>query len=171
MTNTSFPTTLETRQTIPRPRFNDDSLAELQAWIEWATDELIAHGAKIGADASAVATSHDSIITGMGVLASGEIDHADTSPVTLLAAGAADRNIVIIGWGTEAAATTPDIDIGETDTTDKFLVDWLAGAWTVGMAFVVTGTLTASKALLATIATAGSAGKIAYVVLGMPDRS
>lgn len=106
----------------------------------------------------------------IGVLASVEVDHADTSPVEVLAASdAGDRSVLILVTGTEAASNGPDIDIGEADATDKFFEDFHAGAWTLGAADAVVGTLTAEKALLATIATAGDAGKLRVTVIGIPN--
>lgn len=93
-----------------------------------------------------------------------EVDHADTSPVTILPAVAFDRLVRITLSGTEAGAGDPDLDIGETGTVNKFVEDWMAGAWALGSSVTVTGVLTASAALLATIAAAGSAGKVRVVV-------
>lgn len=93
-----------------------------------------------------------------------EVDHGDTSPVTILPAVAFDRLVRITLSGTEAATNGPDIDIGETGTVNKFVEDWLAGAWALGDSITVTGVLTASTALIATIAAAGDSGKIRVIV-------
>lgn len=93
------------------------------------------------------------------------IDHADTSPVTILPSASVDRLVrITVTFGAEAGAGDPDIDIGETDTTDKFVVDFAAGAWISGDEVTVIGTLSATKALLATIAAAGTAGKVRVIV-------
>jgi len=92
------------------------------------------------------------------------VDHADTSPVTILPAVDFDRIVKITLSGTEAAAGEPDLDIGEADTVAKFVDDWAAGAWALNDALTVTGVLTATKAMIATIAAAGSAGKARVVV-------
>ncbi len=93
-----------------------------------------------------------------------EVDHADASPVTILPAVAVDRIVKITLSGTEAGAGDPDVDIGETDTANKFVEDFMAGAWALGSSLTVTGVLSATKALIATIAAAGSAGKLRVVV-------
>lgn len=92
------------------------------------------------------------------------VDHGDSSPVTLLPAVDVDRLVKITIAGTEAAAGDPEVDIGEADTVNKFADDFAAGAWEVGHALTVTGVLTGTKALIATIAAAGSAGKLRVVV-------
>lgn len=180
MTDTIFPTTLESKSTSPTPPWaTDSSLEALVEWGPWVTDALIALMAKVGVDSSGVATSLDGraaaleadVPSAVGVWVNVVLDHADTSPVTLLASSAAAREVLIVAIATEAAADTPDIDIGETDDTDKFLVDIAAGAWTVGQSFAAYGTLTAGKALLATIATAGSAGAFRVLVIELPDRT
>jgi hypothetical protein len=100
----------------------------------------------------------------MAVVQDLEVDHADTSPVTIIPAEAVDRIVKITISGTEAGAGDPDIDIGEEDTVNKFVDDWMAGAWALGSSLTVTGVLSATKALIATIAAAGSAGKVRVVV-------
>lgn len=173
MSDTIFPTTVESKSTVPTPNWQSDgSLDSLSEWGPWATSALIALMAKVGADSSAVVTSQDNLLASIGVLANVVVDHADTSPVTVLAADATrDREVLILVTGTEAATTDPDIDIGETDTVNKFLEDVGAGAWEVGHAFTAVGTLTAAKALIATIATAGASGKLRVIVIQLPDRT
>ncbi len=94
------------------------------------------------------------------------IAHDDTSPVSILAADADKaRTVVIIVSVTEDMGTTPDFDIGETDTTDKFLADIGGGVSEQGESFIAVGTLTAAKAMLCTIADAGAAGEFDVIVL------
>lgn len=94
------------------------------------------------------------------------VAHDDSSPVTLLASDANKaRTVAIIVSVTEDMAGGPDFDIGETDDTDKFLVDFGAGVSEQGESFVAVGSLTAAKALLCTIADAGSGGEFDVIVL------
>lgn len=91
-----------------------------------------------------------------------ELDHADTSPYELLAADASnDRIVWVRGVVTEAAAGEPDIDIGsETTDTNAIVDDFGAGAFAIGDRFEGMCVLPKAEALDATIAAAGTAGKI-----------
>jgi hypothetical protein len=99
------------------------------------------------------------------------VDHADTSPVEIVAAngsGEGARSILILAVASETAAGEPDIDIGETGTVNKFIEDIGSGTWSKDDIFVAAGTLTEEKALIATIATAGSGGALDVLVLAFP---
>jgi len=88
------------------------------------------------------------------------LDHADSSPKTLLAANAnVDRIVRVRGVATEAAAGGPDFDVGSATTDPNGVVDdFKAGAWKVGDQFDGVILLPAGEALVATITTAGTAG-------------
>lgn len=87
------------------------------------------------------------------------LDHADASPVQLLAADANnDRIVTVVGTATEAAVGGPDIDIGSVSVPDGIINDVAAGAWGVGYRFAGSINLPAGEALRATIAAAGTAG-------------
>ena len=94
------------------------------------------------------------------------IAHDASSPVSILALDAAKaRTVVIIVSVTEDMAGAPDFDIGETDTVSKFLDDFGAGVAEQGESFIAVGTLTANKALICTIAAAGTGGEFDITVL------
>ena len=88
------------------------------------------------------------------------LDHAATSPFELLAADASnDRLCWVRAVATEAAAGTPDIDVGSETTDPNAIVDdFAAGAWAIGDRFEGICRLPATEALDATIVTAGTAG-------------
>ena len=87
------------------------------------------------------------------------LDHADASPVELLAADANnDRIVEVVGTATEAAAGGPDIDIGSVSVPDGIINDVAAGAWGIGYRFKGRMNLPATEALRATITAAGTAG-------------
>jgi len=108
-----------------------------------------------------------------GLLAAGvakctHVAHSDGSPVELLAADTSDRTIMVYVVCSETAAGDPDVDIGETDTVNKFIEDLAAGAWTDADIYCSAGTLTANKACIATIAAAGTAGEFDIIVWSFP---
>ena len=93
------------------------------------------------------------------------VAHDDSSPVTLLASASQTRTVAGIIAFTEDCSGTPDFDIGETDTTDKFHADFGAGVALQGESYLFVGTLTAAKALLCTIADAGTAGEFDITII------
>lgn len=103
-----------------------------------------------------------------GIATFKRVNHDDTSPVEIVAAnssGEGNRQVLILAIASETASGEPDVDIGETDTTNKFIEDVGSGTWSQGDKFVASGTLTEEKALLATIASAGTAGILDILVL------
>ena len=106
----------------------------------------------------------------------GSADHGDTSPVSLMAADAnTDRAVIIHVTCTETIAgdNDPTWTLGETDTTDKFAGTALfASNGTAGDSFTVSGTLSATKALIVTLADGGDttndAGAFSFVVIAAP---
>lgn len=93
------------------------------------------------------------------------VAHSDSSPVTILAAdGVKNRTVSIVLSVTEDMAGTPEFDIGEEDTVNKFMDDVGGGVSEQGESFVAVGTLLATKALICTIVSAGSAGEFDLVV-------
>jgi len=88
------------------------------------------------------------------------LDHAATSPFELLAADASnDRLCWVRAVATEAAAGTPDIDVGSETTDPNAIVDdYGSGVWAIGDRFEGLCRLPAGEALDATIVTAGTAG-------------
>ena len=103
-----------------------------------------------------------------GVANFAAVDHEDDSPVEIVAAngsGEGARDVLILAVASEAAAGEPDVDIGETDTVNKFIEDVGSGTWSEDDTFVAAGELTEEKALIATIATAGSGGALDVLAL------
>lgn len=90
------------------------------------------------------------------------LDHADSSPKTLLASNAnVDRIVFVEAIATEAAAGGPDIDVGSATTAPTGIIDdFNAGAWAIGDRFRGLIRLPAGEALVATIAAAGTAGAL-----------
>lgn len=88
------------------------------------------------------------------------VDHADSSPKTILASDANNERIVHVrAVATEAAVGAPDLDVGSASTDPNGIVDdFGAGVWAIGDRFEGIILLPAGEALVATIATAGTAG-------------
>ncbi len=142
----------------------DDSTIEIDTDTLRVKDEGIT-AAKLASGVTIAA------LQAAGVAAFHAVDHADSSPVTIVAAngsGEGAREVLILAVASEAAAGGPEIDIGETDTINKFIDDVGAGAWAEGDKFVAAGTLTEEKALIATITTAGTGGALDILVLTFP---
>lgn len=89
------------------------------------------------------------------------VDHADASPKEIVAADASNDRIFLVALdATEAAAGEPDVDIGTTNTIDAVVNDFKAGAWVIGDKAMKLIHVPATENLRATIAAAGTAGKI-----------
>jgi len=93
-----------------------------------------------------------------------EVDHADASPVDLLAADSNnDRLVMIQAIASEDAAGGPEFDVGsETTDPDAAFDDIAAGAWVTDERFVGFCLLPAGEKLQCTINAAGTAGKIKF---------
>jgi len=111
-----------------------------------------------------------------GSLGSGTlVDHADASPVTLLAAHATkDRAVLVIATCTEslAGSDAPTFNVGWTADTDGLLDELVVAGATAGQTFIGAGVVPATNAIIATLATGGTttndAGKFHVAVLALP---
>jgi len=111
-----------------------------------------------------------------GSLGSGTlVDHADSSPVTLLAAHATkDRACLVIATCTEslAGSDAPTFDVGWTADDDGLLDKTVLAGATAGQVFVGAGVVPATNAVIATLATGGTttndAGKFHVAVIAIP---
>jgi len=93
-----------------------------------------------------------------------EVDHADSSPVDLLAADSSnDRLVMVQAIASEDAAGDPEFDVGsETTDPDAAFDDIAAGAWVTDERFIGFCLLPAGEKLQCTINAAGTAGKIKF---------
>lgn len=93
------------------------------------------------------------------------VDHADASPVEIVAADAThERLFRVVVVATEAAAGGPDIDIGSAGFANSVVDDFGAGAWALGDRCERVVRVEAGGNLRATIAAAGTAGALAIYV-------
>ena len=113
------------------------------------------------------------IAAGLG--ASGNVDHADASPVTLMAAHATkDRACIVVAICTETLAAVtlkPTFDWGWAADADGLLDQLVVASATIGQVFIGAGVLPATAPLICTIADGtggGAAGKFATVVIALP---
>ncbi len=98
---------------------------------------------------------------GYNTVAAVEVDHAAASPFEILAAnGAVGRIALVTVVATEDAAGAPDIDIGVTNTINSVVDDFGVGLWTVGQRATRLIHIPAGENVRATIAAAGTAGKL-----------
>jgi len=93
------------------------------------------------------------------------VDHADASPVEIVAADAThERLFRVMVVATEDAAGGPDVDVGTTNTINSVVDDFGGGTWIVGDRAERVVRVPATENLRATIAAAGTAGKLAVYV-------
>ena len=103
-------------------------------------------------------------------LAAVEVDLDAVSPFEILAADANNERFALVSVvATEAAATAPDLDIGVASDANSVVDDFGGGVWAVGDRITNLIRIPAGDNLRATIAAAGTAGKVdVYVHLITP---
>jgi hypothetical protein len=122
-----------------------------------------------------LANSGVAALVAAGLGAGVAVDHADSSPVTLLAANAThDRAVLVIATCTQslAGSDAPTFDIGWTADPDGLIDQTLLAGATAGETFIGAGVVPATNLIIATLATGGTttndAGAFNVVVLALP---